>query len=615
MADTSAGWSLFLVVVALLLCAAAFISGMRFQQRRRAEGLDEARDDDGEVISTGAGRLALLESTPVDNGRKLVLVRCDNVEHLIMVGGAADMLIDNDVRKVRTPVQAAASPGQPQRAGGQGAAGRPGGQAGAGRPGGPGAAAAAKPGAPAAAKPAALADSPAAPVRPAAAAASAEASAAKPASEPDQPSNEATQAVEPAGRPVQAPVLTPVPARAGNGSAGAGRIPAEPVTGPAAAPLSGVPLPAAPRPPARRTFFGAAFGGKRDSVRAQDSSGSGAGEPRTGTDALPESRLAGPAAEAPPATRQPLAAVPVVTVEGPRPNTPSPTGSPPPSVAAPAAARPGNVEDFAARREEVPRARGEAVQGRSNPPRSEPVPEPRGAAPAPPLPQAARGEANPLVGQPAAPQAQAVQPAPASAAAGLSNAAGARLNGLPAAGTPWEGGSGLEDEIGRALRSEAAPPVRSEPSAQSNRSEAPVPSVRGSGETITGPAAPPRKSVTDPGTTLGDLAERLESALAREIAAAQQGPGKPAAREADHVDLTLDEFAFDSDAQERRPAEEPAVAAVNPARMPAEPEPRRERQEDAPVISLNSRRRDPVDPLEDEMARLLGELTGDTSRR
>ena len=40
-----------------------------------------------------------------------------------------------------------------------------------------------------------------------------------------------------------------------------------------------------------------------------------------------------------------------------------------------------------------------------------------------------------------------------------------------------------------------------------------------------------------------------------------------------------------------------------------------ERHEEAPVINLNARRRDAADPLEDEMARLLGELTSDTSRR
>jgi hypothetical protein len=111
------------------------------------------------------------------------------------------------------------------------------------------------------------------------------------------------------------------------------------------------------------------------------------------------------------------------------------------------------------------------------------------------------------------------------------------------------------------------------------------------------------------------LAERLESALAREIATAQQNSPKPAAKEPDHGGLKLDEFAFEPDAGDGRPAVEPEVAPAAPPRAAAEAEPRRERQDDAPVIDLNSRRREPIDPLEDEMARLLGELTGDTSRR
>jgi hypothetical protein len=52
-----------------------------------------------------------------------------------------------------------------------------------------------------------------------------------------------------------------------------------------------------------------------------------------------------------------------------------------------------------------------------------------------------------------------------------------------------------------------------------------------------------------------------------------------------------------------------------------EPENRRdsqaqsERREEAPVISLNARRRESADQLEDEMARLLGELTSDNKGR
>src|SRR5687768_18581231 len=56
----------------------------------------------------GTNRLAVLESTEVDAERRLLLVRCDDIEHLIMVGGPTDIVIENDVRRRRA---AAARPG------------------------------------------------------------------------------------------------------------------------------------------------------------------------------------------------------------------------------------------------------------------------------------------------------------------------------------------------------------------------------------------------------------------------------------------------------------------------------------------------------------------------
>jgi hypothetical protein len=67
---------------------------------------------------------------------------------------------------------------------------------------------------------------------------------------------------------------------------------------------------------------------------------------------------------------------------------------------------------------------------------------------------------------------------------------------------------------------------------------------------------------------------------------------------------------------EKRERPEPQRAAAKPApEAEASAEPAAERREEAPVISLNSRRRESADPLEDEMARLLGELTGDSKGR
>lgn len=140
----------------------------------------------------------------------------------------------------------------------------------------------------------------------------------------------------------------------------------------------------------------------------------------------------------------------------------------------------------------------------------------------------------------------------------------------------------------------------------------------------------------EPRTRLGDLADRLEEALAREVRSASQAKSR--------LDLDLDSFGFDrergragsspvrqgraeSARQEEQPkpvSEAPAAAADRPAAPSgelAEAAAKREarmrvdRQDTPPVISLSARRREASDPLEDEMARLLGELTGDGSRR
>ena len=62
-------------------------------------------------------------------------------------------------------------------------------------------------------------------------------------------------------------------------------------------------------------------------------------------------------------------------------------------------------------------------------------------------------------------------------------------------------------------------------------------------------------------------------------------------------------------------SQRPTMAAAPEPEARREPAPKPEHREETPVISLNSRRREAADPLEDEMARLLGELTSDTKGR
>jgi hypothetical protein len=50
--------------------------------------------------ATGRGRqprLAVIESAPVDGRRRLVIIRRDNVEHLVMIGGASDLVVETNI--------------------------------------------------------------------------------------------------------------------------------------------------------------------------------------------------------------------------------------------------------------------------------------------------------------------------------------------------------------------------------------------------------------------------------------------------------------------------------------------------------------------------------------
>jgi len=60
-------------------------------------------------------RLGVSEQATIDSRRKLVLVRRDDVEHLIMTGGPVDVVIETGItaRKLESPAKAAAEPTGP----------------------------------------------------------------------------------------------------------------------------------------------------------------------------------------------------------------------------------------------------------------------------------------------------------------------------------------------------------------------------------------------------------------------------------------------------------------------------------------------------------------------
>ena len=61
-------------------------------------------------------RLGVMEQASVDNKRKLVLIRRDDVEHLIMTGGPVDVVIETGIPAGRLPDLApeAALPPEPE---------------------------------------------------------------------------------------------------------------------------------------------------------------------------------------------------------------------------------------------------------------------------------------------------------------------------------------------------------------------------------------------------------------------------------------------------------------------------------------------------------------------
>lgn len=105
----------FFIAFVLVL---ALIGGVAWLVRRFGSGSLSA--------SAGRGRqarLGVIEATAVDSRRRLVLVRRDNVEHLIMLGGPTDVVVEaNIVRAQAAAGREAPPPRAPEPAGWQGQA-------------------------------------------------------------------------------------------------------------------------------------------------------------------------------------------------------------------------------------------------------------------------------------------------------------------------------------------------------------------------------------------------------------------------------------------------------------------------------------------------------------
>ena len=92
---------LFLVVV-LGLLALAFWLLRRFGGGRLGSSTTRGRQP----------RLAMIDQAAIDNRRRLILIRRDNVEHLLIIGGPTDVVIEQNIVRAGAPL----APGRPATA-------------------------------------------------------------------------------------------------------------------------------------------------------------------------------------------------------------------------------------------------------------------------------------------------------------------------------------------------------------------------------------------------------------------------------------------------------------------------------------------------------------------
>ena len=84
----SAGFFIAGIVILALVAA-----GVGFYLYQRKGNGDTAR-----LFAPRARRLAYIERTTLEGGRKLLLIRRDDVEHLILIGGPIDLVVESGIR-------------------------------------------------------------------------------------------------------------------------------------------------------------------------------------------------------------------------------------------------------------------------------------------------------------------------------------------------------------------------------------------------------------------------------------------------------------------------------------------------------------------------------------
>lgn len=103
--QSALGFFFAMVVVLVLIGAAAWLV-RRFAGNRLGATAKGGR----------LPRLAVIDAIPVDGRRRLVMVRRDNVEHLLMIGGPTDIVVEPNIVRAMPAREASRSPSLPDPA-------------------------------------------------------------------------------------------------------------------------------------------------------------------------------------------------------------------------------------------------------------------------------------------------------------------------------------------------------------------------------------------------------------------------------------------------------------------------------------------------------------------
>jgi flagellar protein FliO/FliZ len=93
--DNTALKVVFALIVVLLLLALAFWLLRKFGGERLSNAAARGRQP----------RLAVIDAASVDGRRRLVLIRRDNVEHLLMIGGPTDVVVEPNIVRAGAPAR------------------------------------------------------------------------------------------------------------------------------------------------------------------------------------------------------------------------------------------------------------------------------------------------------------------------------------------------------------------------------------------------------------------------------------------------------------------------------------------------------------------------------